>query len=497
MARLRLAYIYDRMAAFVLDFTLVFFLHSYLSFAIKREQNLAMIEGYQTSFIFWVILNFLFFFFLYFFYHFIGFLKFKTTLGKFVFKIQLKNIWDLEDIKTSQAAKYSFWKTMSLLTLGLTYIGAFIDDKRRTLHEKLSDTLVVTKKQRYSLAPSDKEQQFFKGLLFPLHCLVAMAVIYVMVGIYQEAQKEILDAKLDTALQPTCDWIEQELKESGESSRMAFSISLFLLSEIDASCLEREARAAFEQGIELEEANMAFALLYPKERQAYLSEACNVSPGSFACYDSLDAKAQHLKPYQILWQARDAFKDEKYEVSQSLLNKIKNNYYQVRTGYLKFQNLWKLNPSEIQASISKFSDLIGQDTYDKVIAWACLDSTNTSCDSAPSFCSKILEKTDFSRAALEEELSYVRLRECKDEWSKDLPTQISEQAANLFYAKWRLKKHSDLRILRELMLDESVSYDVKQEIAKTMTRYGDLNTDDQQMLSEFQKPTDNRQPASE
>lgn len=496
-ARYRLAFIYDRMAASVLDFAVVFFIHSFLSFAIKRELNLAMIEGYQTAFIFWIIINTLFFFFLYFCYHFIGFLKFNTTLGKFAFKIHLKNIWGLDTVTASQAAKYSFWKMLGLLTLGLTYVGAFTNDKRRTLHERMSDTIIVTKKQRHSPAPSIKEKQFFKGLLLPLHGLFVIAAMYVLVGIYQAAEKEIIDAKLDTDMQPKCEWVEQEFKTSRESNRVAFGISLFLLSEIESNCLEKEARAAFEQGVELEEANMAFALIYPSEREKFLAEACSVSPGSFACFDKVEAKALHRKPYQVLWQAKDAFNEKKYEISMSLLNQLKNNYYQTKIGYLKFKNSWKLHPNEMNASLASLSELIQEDTYDKVIAWACLDSANTSCDSTPNFCNKLLEKTDLSRAGLEEELSYVRLRECKNEWTKDLPTQMSEQAANLFYAKWRLKKHNDLRILRELMVDESVNHDIKLEVANTMIRYGDLNKDDLRMLSGFQKPTDNRQPASE
>src|SRR5690606_30655069 len=108
---------------------------------------------------------------------------------------------------------------------------------------------------------------------------------------------------------------EEEYKNSPEPNRVAFGISLFLLSEIDPFCLEKEARAAFEKGIELEEANMAFALLYPQEREEYLAEACRLSPGSFACFDNAQAKSLHRKTYQILWQARDAFHDGQYEAS--------------------------------------------------------------------------------------------------------------------------------------------------------------------------------------
>ncbi len=496
MTRYRLAFLYDRLAAFIVDFTVVYFLHSFLSFVCKREQNTAMIEGFQTAFIFWIIVNVLLFFVIYFAYHYIGFLRFNTTIGKYTFKIQLKNIWGLETISNSQALKYSAWKTLGLLSFGLTYVGAFTDDKRRTLHEKMSDTIIVTKKQKFSLTPTLRERQFFTGLLLPTYCLLFFALLFGLVIMYQSAQKEILEAKLDTSLLPKCEWVEQEYKDSSMGNRMEFAISLFLLSEIENNCLEREARAAFETGKDLEEANMAFALLYPEQRQEYLTEACNVAPGGFACFDSTEAKALHRKPYQILWQAADAHNASQFETSLSLLNQLKDSYFQPLLGYLKFKNLWKLKPTEMSASLSQFSDLIEPDTFDKVIAWACLDSVDTNCERAPSFCSQILNKTDFSRAGLEEELSYVRLRECKNKWGEELPEEISEEAANLYYAKYRLKTHNDVRVLRDLLVGTSNDL-IQKEIAKTMFRHGDLNTEDQKLLSRFKTSTDNRQPASE
>lgn len=437
----------------------------------------------------------MFFLVTYFAYHYISLFKYKTTVGKFAFKIHLKNIWGYEEVTHTQSAKYAIWKTLGILSLGLTYIGAFVDDRRRTLHEKMSDTMVVTKKQKYSPSPTIREKQFFKGLLLPAQSLLGVLVIYALTLIYNSAQKEIMDASLETSLQPKCEWVEQEFSGSKESSRVAFSMSLYLLSEVDRSCLEKEARAAFEAGENLEEANMAFALIYPEQKESFLHEACTAAPGSFSCVNNLKAKAEYKKPHQVLWQAKELFSKNKYEESLSLLNQIKSAYFSDKLGYFKFKNYWKIKPTEMMSNISSFSSLIEEDTFDRVIAWACLDSAESDCDSAPSFCSKILDKKDFTRAGLEEELSYVRLRECKNQWSEDLPEAISLEAANLFYAKSRLRKYNDLRPLRD-MLAGSASYDVKSEIASTMIRYGDLSRDDKEMLGRFKAIDSNRQPAS-
>ncbi|MCB0347644.1 MAG: RDD family protein, partial [Bdellovibrionales bacterium] len=91
------------MAAFVLDFTVVFFSHSFLGFYFKRQQNIAMIEGFQTAFIFWLAVNFIFFLLLYFTYHYVSLAKFATTPGKYVFRILLKNIWGYDQISRAQA----------------------------------------------------------------------------------------------------------------------------------------------------------------------------------------------------------------------------------------------------------------------------------------------------------------------------------------------------------------------------------------------------------
>ena len=241
---------------------------------------------------------------------------------------------------------------------------------------------------------------------------------------------------------------------------------------------------------------MAFALLYPEEQDKFLSEACLTSPNGFACNGINNTKGlAYKKPYQMLWQAKNAFSLQKYEQSLSLLNQIKSDYYNNKLGYFKFKNFWKIHPKEVMSGLGNFSSLIDQDTFDKVVAWACKDTAEASCSNIPSFCDKILAKTDFSRAALDEELSYVRLRECKDDWKSDLPLEMSEEAANLFYAKFRLKKHNDLRPLRDMLVGNA-SYDVKKEIAETMVRHGDLSRDDKERLSHFKKMDVNRQPAS-
>src|SRR5690606_32228199 len=119
-----------------------------------------------------------------------------------------------------------------------------------------------------------REKQFFKGMLFPAYFALAMIVVYGFYFMYHSAEKEILDSTLQTSLVPKCEWIDSEFKEGGESNRLGFAISLFLLSDIESACLEKEARAAFESGDMLEEANMAFALLYPEDKERFLADAC-------------------------------------------------------------------------------------------------------------------------------------------------------------------------------------------------------------------------------
>jgi S1-C subfamily serine protease/uncharacterized RDD family membrane protein YckC len=89
-------------------------------------------------------------------YFFLSFLIFKTTLGKYIFKIKVVNT-DKTEISN---LKLAFRSIFSGFPLGIGYLGALFSKQKQTVHDRIFHTVVINKISN-KLAPVDKNQSAY------------------------------------------------------------------------------------------------------------------------------------------------------------------------------------------------------------------------------------------------------------------------------------------------------------------------------------------------
>jgi S1-C subfamily serine protease/uncharacterized RDD family membrane protein YckC len=116
-------------------------------------------------------------------YFFLSFLIFKTTLGKYIFKIKVVNT-DKTEVSN---LKLAFRSIFSGFPLGIGYIGILLSKKNQAVHDIIFNTVVINKK---SSQPTDKEEKTSYFIRIPILALdlllVGILVVSIMIFYYAD-----------------------------------------------------------------------------------------------------------------------------------------------------------------------------------------------------------------------------------------------------------------------------------------------------------------------
>ena len=207
----------------------------------------------------------------------------QATPGQFFLQMRVVSYPNLRERLTfSQCVVRAIGFCASFLLLALPFLEVLSHPLRRTFHERASDTLVITLKKVPDDGPVAIEQRFISSwlslsyLFFALFAFVGLLKTYhaLSVGEYRESTPEAV---------ASC----KELKgfDLQGPERLDAALSLFVLSEITAECLHKEAEASLWNDPVNSQA-MAYLAKYllveGDERAEYLQKACEESTSS-AC----------------------------------------------------------------------------------------------------------------------------------------------------------------------------------------------------------------------
>ena len=169
----------------------------------------------------------------------------------------------------------------SFIFLALPFLEVLSHPQRRAFHERASDTLVITLKKVSDLGPVPLEQRFISSwlrlsyLFFALFAFVGLLKTYhaLTIGEYREPSPMAV---------ASCKEIKNDLQGP---ARLDAALSLFILNEITAECLHKEAEASLWNDPVNSQAMAYLAkyvLLDGDERAEYLVKAC-AQTSSSAC----------------------------------------------------------------------------------------------------------------------------------------------------------------------------------------------------------------------
>ncbi len=220
----------------------------------------------------------------------------------------------------------SFLWCSGFVLLAIPYLEVASHPLRRAFHERASDTLVITLKRNYDDGPLPLESRFISSwmrmsfLFLLLFGVIGFFKTYhsLAVGVYREKD-------------PQAPFACKEIQESELSgvSRLDAALSLFLVNEISAECLDKEAEASL-WGDPVNSQGLAYLAKFltseSSEQEKYFEKVCEDGTSSVCAMARYMREEGALEDLELadkqLWTTRLLLADEKYN-SQDYVGSLK------------------------------------------------------------------------------------------------------------------------------------------------------------------------------
>lgn len=235
-----LAPVQDRFLAFAFDAALCFpVLFVLLKPLWRKIQYLSITAVDSTELKVLLILGALFTVLLFVLFNAICLYKWGATPGKKIFQIRVISTNGAEKIGFSQAALRSFVWAWQVLCLGIPFMEVLSHHDRQPWHDRLGETMVLTRKKIRSDSPHWLEQHFFRNLYWALFAVIAITVglevrTLMVESFHGELKREELvkDGYL-------CSQLSDNLPTES-TNRLDFGLGLYLIGQVNSECIENE-----------------------------------------------------------------------------------------------------------------------------------------------------------------------------------------------------------------------------------------------------------------
>ena len=188
---LRLARPLDRLAAAIIDvFILLVPLYILLSAPLKRWMMTSFILGSESDFLATIIAMVLL--------AMVILVVYQTGLHYFFGATIGKRVFDLRVVPLFHGEKLGFWDhclrsgiwVLELVCLGLPWLSVFSNPKRRPLHDRFCDTVVVTRSPSGVSGPLYWERALVRGLFASLLAMIVLTVTIQVRGTLDKLKME-------------------------------------------------------------------------------------------------------------------------------------------------------------------------------------------------------------------------------------------------------------------------------------------------------------------
>ena len=244
----RLAAPLDRLAAVIADFVLISPIAAFIMSPFRRIASEAMLQGRDDAWMISTAVSIGLSVLVVILYQTIFLVKWRATPGKRLFGLTVETLWSTEGspIRPQAAFMRACALCFELLLLGLPLIGVIGNDRRRPLHDRLADTIVLSKRRSKVGVPGLSEKSLASGLVGAFFMSLLIVVTF-KVG--QLRGFNTSAAALDGESAALCENVARAdqnwVPALGEKkpSRISIALTLFEADAIDESCLKLEADA--------------------------------------------------------------------------------------------------------------------------------------------------------------------------------------------------------------------------------------------------------------
>ncbi len=287
---LRLARPLDRLGAAIIDVA-IFLVPVYLllSAPLKRDLTMSFILGSEPDFMIVALSMFMVGAALLLSYQTICHYFFGATLGKKIFDLRVEPMFAGEQLTVWDHGLRSFLWLIEMLCFGLPWLAVFSNSKRRPMHDRICDTVVVTRSPAGVAAPHLWERHlvraFFAFLLGIFALIVTIQVSYSIRNLRAErALASIVERDLGD-----CEVVSEAVGSVDEDShaRLKKAMTLYAAGLADRSCLESEVEGEIARQVPVAPITyLSQAFIYADEAEisnSYLDEVCEMAPGTVEC----------------------------------------------------------------------------------------------------------------------------------------------------------------------------------------------------------------------
>lgn len=215
------------------------------------------------------------------------------TIGKKIFHLKVVNIWDDGQVSLSDAFFRSVVWTLETGLLMIPHLSVFSDSRRRPLHDRLANTMVINPSKKSVLPPNIFEVTFAKSILTSVVAIALVVLVQQLILLGKTIGDNDYLASLIGEGVELCEEVDWALEtwpvseKSDNDSRVKVALALFAAGEASKECLKKEV--AFFQVSNKEESPVAYlgqAFVYSSDSERsnqYLQRICKVEPYSPSC----------------------------------------------------------------------------------------------------------------------------------------------------------------------------------------------------------------------
>ncbi|GIL18726.1 MAG: hypothetical protein BroJett040_24770 [Oligoflexia bacterium] len=352
----------------------------------------------------------------------------NATPGKMFFKLKVIPLHGSGKVRFPQALLRSGLWSLEVLFLMIPFVEVLSHHYRRPLHDRASDTMVITLKEQGDLGPHPMETHFVRTMLFILVCGVLFWSSLIVTQFYRMAERgEFKRHELEEE-QYLCASITAQVDD--EENRLDYAIARYLAGEVGEKCLLAEADFALWQS---EKDIQAWAYLakaihyqYDDEKSdLYLDKVCETENQGEPCFlsQALQHENVRLKKKTSLTAMMLSLKQQSRQGDyQDYLQELKN--LSQFPGFEHFvqkeivKALWIAGEAE-KSKGALWGIWSGLDIQDQVEigAWLCQEELDQKCGNIEYQSCQNLKETlaenRYEDMTQEAAISVVQERECK------------------------------------------------------------------------------------
>ncbi len=359
---LPLAYVWDRLAAFVVDLLAVSFVANIFLSPFKKKVQAAILnehDGVINLYVGCIILGASVIFILY---HAVSIFLFKKTIGKKIFNLEVASIVHGQPFTIMNSLVRAISLYFSILLFFFPLLEVFSNRLRRPMHDRLADSYVK------GIAKVGQSPSMVEKLWVRLIYVIVVANLGVVAAAQFLFFRQDIENLSEFVTQPEylCDAVtgaKEDWPKTDRVSRLDIALTLYGTDNVAEECLEKEAQRAISYGEELDKAYLAKAFVYEHDTKfsdKYLKKVCELDSKGDAClltniitaWSEKDWKSADLilesqkfkSPFMKVWAIKHYDKTQKFDQLLALMdslwpNKSLNDFI----GKYKTLTLWKVD----------------------------------------------------------------------------------------------------------------------------------------------------------